>query len=218
VIFSEVVSQKAIFDGLKILSTIALKYSLQFEFIGMNDVGITLSREIYKRLYKYEYAFRILIKAALLNPIVNIEEVVPFEKHPLIEEVKSEIRRELPLRRIIENQRKVKFGEKQSIEYSNEFDEFFGSPFGQYKNAIEFWLGNTTNFPNLSKIALDLSLIPTSSATVERLFSRCRCAISYNQSNSNLETINNKIMLMYNEEWTEKVVNEFLENPRISMN
>ncbi|KAG6502743.1 hypothetical protein ZIOFF_035030 [Zingiber officinale] len=60
------------------------------------------------------------------------------------------------------------------IEITNEVDKYFSDPFVKWSSnfdILEWWKGNTTTFPVLSKIAKDIFSIPSSTVASENAFS-----------------------------------------------
>jgi hypothetical protein len=71
-----------------------------------------------------------------------------------------------------------------------------------------FWFKNQDNYPDLNAFALKLSVIPSHSTTIERMFSRARFALNYHMGSSNEETLSEKMFCMLNGEFTEQVIKD----------
>ncbi|KAI5311727.1 hypothetical protein L3X38_040900 [Prunus dulcis] len=65
--------------------------------------------------------------------------------------------------------------EEQLVEISNEVDKYltnlFGSPFTKRFKLLNWWKGNESRYPILSKIAKDIFAIPSSTVASENAFS-----------------------------------------------
>ncbi|KAG6537395.1 hypothetical protein ZIOFF_002485 [Zingiber officinale] len=63
---------------------------------------------------------------------------------------------------------------QKQAEITNEVDKYFSDPFVKWSSSfdiLEWWKGNTTTFPVLSKIAKDIFSIPSSTVASENAFS-----------------------------------------------
>ncbi|KAG6486782.1 hypothetical protein ZIOFF_055362 [Zingiber officinale] len=63
---------------------------------------------------------------------------------------------------------------QKQAEITNEVDKYFSDPFVKWSSnfdILEWWKGNTTTFPVLSKIAKDIFSIPSSTVASENAFS-----------------------------------------------
>jgi hypothetical protein len=73
-------------------------------------------------------------------------------------------------------------------------------------NICEYWKSKRDEFPNLSKIALKLSVIPSNSSEIERMFSQRRSVLSYNMNASEEQTISERMLLFINKEFTNAIM------------
>lgn len=95
---------------------------------------------------------------------------------------------------------------------SDEVEQFLHSSPVQEKDALKFWLQRKDQFPYLSKIALKILSMPTSSASIERTFSKAKEILGEKQLRtgddlleSRMKIIGNKNLFLqfYNDHWLE---------------
>ena len=73
----------------------------------------------------------------------------------------------------------------------DEYQKYINSPIVETQDPRAWWLEATqrNNFPNLSKMALDLLSIPAMSAEVERLFSSCKITITDRRNQIGIDSV-----------------------------
>src|SRR5579871_3321324 len=80
------------------------------------------------------------------------------------------------------------------MQIGNEFQAFITGtpvPLDKTKTALDWWLqpSQRCSYPNLSQIAIDILSIPVMSAEPERVFSGCRCTISWTRMRLGIKVI-----------------------------
>ena len=104
------------------------------------------------------------------------------------------------------------FVERHGITTNEQFDElqsYLRLSFTKESNLIKFWRDRKSQFPHLSAAAINILSIPTSSASVERSFSRAKELLGNKQLRTGEDLVESRMILLDNAELFEIFFDEY---------
>jgi hypothetical protein len=179
--------------------------------INFSDASEALRKGIISRLLKYEKygVLKRFITETVLNPNLQLENAITDEFENIAHETLQELKITTEKNDFIpQADLKINRGERNFFNSLDELTRYLNSQNRQVNDIREFWFKNQDQYPILSALALKLSLIPSHSSTIERMFSRARSALNYHMGSSNEETLSERMFCLLNGEFTEQVINE----------
>jgi hypothetical protein len=194
----------AVFCAFQNLMTIAYDVSNSLYSKGFVDESIQLQNEILERLLDNQFTLETLIKSALLNPNINFDDLLPEDENfillkNLATRLKSEFE-SIPatIQYDFTTSNISKRGSKRSTEELPEYRKYLIYATAFYGAPLQFWERYQHDLPVLYGHVQALQIISPSSAVVERVFSKCKYAVTSEFGASKIETIEKRIFLMTN--------------------
>jgi hypothetical protein len=202
-------THESIFICLQQLTYVSETLSSSLRQVNYINAAEALRNGIVARLLKYQIdnVPQRFIMGTILNPNLNYEEVITDELRDIasktLEEIESIIQtQEITLPENSPRQR----GKRVFSQPTDELARYLNSQTNRVSNICEYWKSKRDDFPNLSKIALKLSIIPSNSSVIERMFSQGRSVLTYNMGASEEQTISERMFLFINKEFTEAIM------------
>ena len=99
-----------------------------------------------------------------------------------------------------------------TLTYSNELDLFLQQSPIKECDLLNYWNQHSEQFPRLSKVAIIILSIPTSSAGIERVFSLAKELMGNKQLRMNKELIETRMLILGNSDLFEDFLKENFHN------
>lgn len=210
----------AIFYALEKLMVIQEDITQSMIHEGFVEQAAKLKNGIKSRLLKYnrESYLNLLVAATILNPCLDVEQVLPPDMHYLINDAMDWIREQLPRDRsaapppAVSSIPNLTRGRINIIARSADMDDLDRYMMMKRRPTCTSF-DCFHSLPDLERLVKKLKTIPPSSSSVERCFSRARSVLPYKMGASKPDTINKRMVLYLNPTLAVDVIAQLRAHP-----